>query len=398
MKKHSEGRLGKSEIFANKEVIRSTYIPETLPHRKEQIASLTDIMTSALKGKAASNVLISGKIGTGKTATVRYVSKKLAEMTRMSNCSLIYINCEIHDTQHRVFTYVARVFDRPIPQLGWPTDLVFSELINGIDTEDRSIVLILDEMDKIVTKGDEALYNILRINSDLNKARVSVIGISNDLTFVELLDPRVKSSFGEKEIKFPPYNADQLKDILAERALKAFNDSALDDAVIPLCVAFATQRNGDAGYALELLRESGEVAELSNSNRVSEEHVRLASEMIVANSMVEVVKTLPLQSKIFLGCVLALTREKNEECFISGDVYNMYRSLCDRLGVAPLTQRRSIDLISDLDFLGLINAEIANRGRYGRTKEISLSVPKEFVQNVLLEDPKLKTLSAFWVK
>jgi len=77
--------------------------------------------------------------------------------------------------------------------------------------------------------------------------------------------------------------------------------------------------------------------------------------------MVEVVKTLPLQSKILLGSVLALTREKNEECFISGDVYNMYRSLCERLGVAPLTQRRSIDLISDLDFLGLINAEIANR-------------------------------------
>jgi cell division control protein 6 len=59
----------------------------------------------------------------------------------------------------------------------------------------------------------------------MNKAMVSVIGISNDLTFVELLDPRIKSSFGEKEIRFPPYNADQLKDILAERAVKAFNVS-----------------------------------------------------------------------------------------------------------------------------------------------------------------------------
>ncbi len=395
MKNHSEGG---SEIFADKEVLRSTYIPENLPHRKEQIASLTDIIGTALKGKAPTNNLIYGEIGTGKTATVRYVSKKLEEITQTSNCSLIYINCEIHDTQHRVFAYLARVFARPVPPLGWPTYQVFSELKKGIDAEDRFIVLILDEMDKIVTKGDEALYNILSINSDLNKAKVSVIGISNDLTFVELLDPRVKSSFGEKEIKFPPYNADQLKDILAERAVKAFADSALDDAVIPLCVAFAAQRNGDAGRALELLRESGEVAELSKSNRVSEEHVRLASEMIDANSMAEVVKTLQLQSKIFLGSVLALTREKNEECFISGEVYDMYRSLCVRMGVAPLTQRRSVDLILDLDFLGLINAKIANRGRYGRTKEISLSVPEEFVQTVLREDHKLKALSDIWVK
>ena len=175
------------------------------------------------------------------------------------------------------------------------TDLVFSELKNGIDTEDRFIVLILDEMDKIVTKRDEDLYNILRLNSY---------------------------------------------------------------SVIPLCASFAAQTKGDAGSALELLRESGKIAELSRSNKVTEVHVRLASEMIAANSMEEVVKTLPLQSKIFLGSVLALTREKNEESFISGDVYNTYRSLCDRLGVAPLTQRRSIDLISDLDFFGLINAVI----------------------------------------
>jgi cell division control protein 6 len=398
MKTHSEERLGGSEIFADKKALRSTYIPENLPHLKEQIASLTDILASALNGKAPSNILICGKTGTGKTATVKYVCKQLEEMAQTSNCSLIYINCEIYYTKYRVFAYLARVFDRHVPLFGWPTDLVFSELKNGIDTEDRSVVLILDEMDKIVTKGDEALYNLLRMNSDLNKARVSVICISNDLTFIELLDQRVKSSFGEKEIKFPPYNADQLKDILAERAVKAFNDSALDDAVIPLCVAFAAQRNGDAARALELLREAGGIAEHSKANRVSEKHVRLASEMIGANSMVEVVKTLPLQSKILLGSVLALTREKNEECFISGEVYNMYRRLCDHMGVEALTHRRSSDLILDLDFLGLINAVIVSRGKYGRTTEISLTVPEEFVQTVLLEDPKLKALSNIWVK
>ena len=225
-----------------------------------------------------------------------------------------------------------------------------------------------------------------------------MIGISNDLTFTDLLDPRVKSSLGEEEIIFPPYNAEQLKDILGERAEKAFNDSVIDDTVIPLCAAFAAQEHGDARRALDLLRVSGEIAERTESDKVTEAHVRFANEKIEANRIVEVVKTLPLQSKIVLNSVLLLNRERNRRRFSSGEVYNMYRRVCNHLGMEPLTQRRVTDLVSELDILGLINAVIISRGRYGRTKEISLSVPEESVQPVLLEDYKLKAISNIRVR
>jgi cell division control protein 6 len=381
----SEEHLSVGEIFANKKVLRGTYIPENLPHRMEQIASLTDILSTALKEKTPSNILIYGKTGTGKTATVLYVRKQLEEIARACNCLLIYINCELYYTQHRVLGYLARVFNKRVPVFGWPTEVVYSELKERIDTEDRYVVVILDEMDKLVTNEDATLYKLLRINSELNKARVSVIGISNDLTFSELLDQQVKSSLGVKEIIFSPYNADQLKDILTERAVMAFNYSALDDAVIPLCVALAAKRNGDAKRALDLLLISGEIADRSKSKKVCEEHVRMASEKIEA-SMVEEVKTLPLQPKILLSSVLMLIREKNEKSFSSGDVYNMYQRLCDRLGLERLSQRRLRDLISELDSFGLINAVVVSTGRHGRTKEISLNVPEELIQPVLFTD------------
>jgi cell division control protein 6 len=393
----SEEHLREEEIFAGKAVLRSTYTPENLPHRMEQIASLTDILSTALKGKAPSNILIYGKTGTGKTATVKYVSKQLEEMARTCNRPLIYINCELYYTQYRVFAYLARVFNKHIPVFGWPHDVLFSELKKGLDTEGRHIVVIVDEMDKLVTKEDEALYKLLRINSELNKARVSVIGISNDLTFSELLDQRVKSSLGVKEITFPSYNAGQLKDILTERAVMAFNYSALDDAVIPLCVALVAKRNGDAKRALDLLRISGEIAERAKSKKVSEEHVRIASEKI-EDSMVEVVKTMPLQPKILLSTVLTLMREENERSFSIGEVYNMYRRLCDHLGVEMLSQRRLRDFISELDFFGLINAVVVSRGRHGMTKEISLNVPEELIQPVLFAEHELEALFNIRVK
>ena len=282
--------------------------------------------------------------------------------------------------------------------IGWPTDMMYSEFKTAVDTEDRCVIVVLDEVDRLAGKGEGALYNLSRINSELNHAKISMIGISNDLTFTDLLDQRVRSSLGEEEIIFPPYNANQLQDILSERAEIAFNESALDDSVIPLCAAFAAQEHGDARRALDLLRVSGEIAERTGSERVTGEHVRLAGKKIEANRIVEVVKTLPLQSKVVLSSVLQLHRERNKIRFSSGEVYNMYRKLCGYLGMESLTQRRVTDLVSELDILGLINAAIVNRGRYGRTKEISLSVPTDSVQPVLFEDYKLKAISNIKVK
>ena len=388
------------DIFANKEVLRPTYVPKQLPHRDEQIKALANILSAALKGETPSNILIYGKTGTGKTSTVKYVSQELEAMAPRtgSKCSLLYINSEVFDTQYRIFAYLARVFNKRVPMIGWPTDMVYSEFKSGVDTEERCVIVVLDEVDKLASKGEEALYNLTRINSELNNARVSLIGISNDLTFTDLLDPRVKSSMGEEEIIFSPYNAEQLKDILYARAAKAFNASVLAEAVIPLCAALAAAEHGDARRALDLLRVSGEIAERSGAQSVCEEHVRLASDKLEMNRVVEVVKTLPIQSKIVLCSVLVLSRERSKRRFSSGEVYNMYRRLCNHVGVDALTQRRVTDFISELDILGLVNAVIVSKGRYGRTKEISLSVPEECVQPMLLEDYKLKAISSIRVR
>ena len=90
----------------------------------------------------------------------------------------------------------------------------------AIDSKEQVIIIILDEIDKLIKKGDDVLYNLSRINTDLRKAKVSMIGVSNDLKFTEFLDPRVKSSLGEEELIFPPYDAEQISDILKQRAKK----------------------------------------------------------------------------------------------------------------------------------------------------------------------------------
>ena len=67
--------------------------------------------------------------------------------------------------------------------------------------------------------------------------------------------------------------------------------------------------------------------------------------------------------------------EKSTEKILTGDVYETYCNLCKSCGLKSLTQRRLSDLIAELDLLGIINAKVISKGRYGRTREIKIAVP-----------------------
>ncbi|MEA2054197.1 MAG: ORC1-type DNA replication protein [Candidatus Thermoplasmatota archaeon] len=393
--------LKSSNIFKNKEVLRPSYVPDILPHREKNIDELASVLVPALKGETPSNVFIYGKTGTGKTAVTRYVGKRLSikgsELNRVTH--FVYINCEIVDTQYRVLQNIANHFmedwSERIPFTGWPTDEVYSKLVKRIDNSESVVIIVLDEVDKL--KGDEVLYNLSRMNSCLQKAKTSLIGISNDLKFTEFLDPRVKSSLGEENMIFPPYAANQLENILGERAKIAFKENVLDESVIPLCSALAAQEHGDARRALDLLRVSAEIADRSGENKILEEHVRLAVNKIEIDRVKEVVSTLPAQSKMVLMAAVI-----GDQIFDvppnTGDIYNVYKQLCMKAGMDILTQRRIADLISELDMLGIITARVISKGRYGRTKEIQVSTPIRKIEKILSKDdiipdlPDLKSL------
>ncbi len=238
------------------------------------------------------------------------------------------------------------------------------------------------------------LYHLSKINDDLTKARVSLIGISNDLKFTEFLDPRVKSRLGEEKMVFPPYNAEQLQDILNQRAKIAFDEGIMEAAVVPLCAALAAQEHGDARRALDLLRIAAEIAERGGDEKIGEVHVYKAKNKIELDCVTEAVKTLPTQSKLVLLAII-INEEKNNGRLTTGDVYETYHDLCKAAVVTQLTQRRVTDLISELDMLGIIHARVKSFGRGGRTKEIELAVPMIETRRTLEEDEVLQGLKNY---
>lgn len=376
-------------IFKDKNVLQSNYNPDTIPHRDKQIKQVASILAPVLRLEKPSNLFIYGKTGTGKTLSIQYIRDKLLERASKQETPLIieYINCKlkkIADTEYRIFAELIRKLGHDIPSTGLPTNQVYQRFIEIIDKKKQILVIILDEIDQAVKKIEgNFLYNLMRLNSELTKSQIVLIGISNDLTFLDHLDPRVKSSLSEEEIVFPPYNAPQLQDILRERAASAFKKDVICEGVLGKCAAYAAREHGDARRALDLLRIAGELVERDENNKVTLEYIDKANEKIEKDKILDIVSTQPKQFQLTLMAIILLTESQKNQQIMTGDVYHVYEDLCSRTATEPLTQRRVGDIIAEFDMLGLINAKVVSKGRYGRMREIKL-----FISDILLSKVK----------
>jgi cell division control protein 6 len=373
--------LSQDPLFKDKKVLQSSYTPDALLHRDEEINTLAKILAPALRMERPSNVFLYGKTGTGKTVTALYTTSEISKLSLQKKIPLkiAYINCKlsrIADTEYRVVAQLAREFDKEIPATGLPTDEVYKIFFSAIDDKEQLIILILDEIDQLVKKvGDEIIYNLTRINTNLKKSQLCIIGISNDLIFTDHLDPRVKSSLSEEEVIFPPYNALQLQDILRRRSNNAFKENVVQQGVVEKCAAYAAREHGDARRALELLRVAGEIAERNGEQQVKIDHIDMAEEKIERDRVIDIVKTQPRQQQTTLYAIFSLYTDQKTSIY-TGDVYDVYKSFCAKVGLFPLTQRRVSDIIAELDMLGIINAKVVSKGRFGRTREISVAIPQ----------------------
>jgi len=381
-------------VFKDREVLRHDYLPERLPHREDQIRRLGEAIAPVLKGARCSNLFVYGKTGTGKTAVTKYVLNRLEAKAKDIGApvSFCYVNCRLAGTEYRVLASLCQSVNFTVPFTGLSLGEVFDRFKQGLDAAKRLLIIALDEVDAIVkARSDILLYELTRINETLTRSKVSIIGISNDLRLKEFLDPRVLSSLSEEEIVFRPYNAAELRNILAERAQMAFREGALSEGALSLCAALAAAEHGDARRALDLLRVAGEVAERKGADTVLEDHVREAEKLIEHNRVVDALANLTLHSKLVMLSVYHLVRANGYRA-VTGEIYEVYNELCGELAVTPLTQRRVSTLVNELDALGLLNAQVVSMGRYGRTKKIRMEVTRTLIKEAFSNDSRLGRL------
>lgn len=385
---------GKS-IIKNRTILHHTFIPNTIYHRDVEQEKVTQSLIPILKHFRPSNLLVYGKPGTGKTLVVRRVLLKIQERVEKSNfpIKLVYTNSKEETTLYGLLVSFGRqlgLSEKELPTTGLSISEVFKRLLRVIDEKSLNTVFVIDEIDFLVhlvsKTGNDILYQLTRSNDRLKNGSLTLIGISNDLTFKERLDPRVISSLGEEEIIFTNYSVNQIHKILEDRISSAFIEDVVEAPALNLCAAMAGREHGDARRAIGLLRVAGEIAEREQQEKITEEHIRRASLKMEEDKETAALESYPLHEKLI---ILAVMKAGGSS---TGEIFSAYKDLCKAVRQRELTQRRVTQMLSEIELSGIISGRIVHQGIHGRTKKYKLTISSETVKETLRKDLTLEDI------
>ena len=376
-------------IFANKELLEISHLPGEgrIVGRDDEISQLATAVNPAIFGQSPSNVLIYGKTGTGKSLCAKYVSRRLIETAGDEGvtATFAYVDCAQDTTETQAVQTIAdsvndvEETDINVPDKGLSTSTYYKRLWRILDQRFDVVVIILDEIDKL--SDDDILMQLSRAGEagKVTDCKLGVLGISNKIQYKDWMDERVKSSLCEREFVFPPYDANQLRNIMDARS-DAFRDGVLEGSTIPRAAALAAREHGDARKAIDILRYAGEIAQSKGSNTVKEQFVTQARQRAETDRFRELIRGSTPHSRYVLQALALLSLSTtDQDGFRTSRVYEIYENICRQEGSDSLSLRRVRDLLKEHAFLDIIE----------QSKHSGGSAEGSYTKHQLLEDPEV---------
>ncbi|MEM4406215.1 MAG: hypothetical protein QXS68_04140 [Candidatus Methanomethylicaceae archaeon] len=297
-------------------------MPSRLPFREEQYKMIT-LWLKGIEIGGTFHIALLGPKGTGKTATIMKAFKDKGIE------DYYYVRCR--NTEYLTFLELTKVvLGRQKAGLGL---LPFDEVVPKIENK----IVILDGADSFILRGDTELLYLFSRHS------VNLAIISERFRLIEMIkDPGVISRLLPMKVLFNEYNATELRTILLQRIEDALGDASyFEESALNLMVANA-KLSGDARYLMLLLKRS--LIEASESDKVTEEHVRRADNKLQFIKMKREIQELSQQEKLLLLC--ATQFEKLD------DVFEAYNYAAPKVGLRNITKRRLESSLSELIWRG----------------------------------------------
>ena len=390
-----------------------TYKPDTLPERESELDQLHSALRPAAMGSTPLNVFIYGPTGQGKTVGVTLKTTQLQQYADEQGMDLtvVMVRCKGVDKSYHVMTHLVKALREqrlgPGEELpsGYQKKALLSMILDELEAIGGTVIVVLDEIDAIGS-DDYILYELPR--AEPSGVRLSLIGVTNDLQFRDNLEADVRSSLGEDEIEFAPYDATQLNNILSRRSAGALRDTKIQDSdapfesletdvltddVIPLTSAIAAQESGDAREAIKLMFRACRFADDNSESVVTAQHVRDAHEYLEHAAVERGIRSLPLQRALALLAVVHSEAVDNKSPAETKKLHKTYEQFCAQIDTDALSERRFRDKLNDMVDSSILSKDTRGRGQgMGMTNFYALDVRVGTVLNNLDSDPRLPEL------
>ncbi|SCU97770.1 LAFA_0G13168g1_1 [Lachancea sp. 'fantastica'] len=380
------------------EIMKAGNFDDYLPARENEFASIYLSLYSAIEAGTGTTVYVAGTPGVGKTLTVREVVKELLKSVEQN---------ELPNFQYAEVNGLKMIKPTDSYEVLW-NKISGERLTSGAAMESlefyfnkvpknkkRPILVLLDELDALVTKSQDVMYNFFNWTTYAN-AKLIVIAVANTMDLPEKqLGNKVSSRIGFTRIMFTGYTHEELKTIINLR-LKGLNGSYFyvdvangsarivsneDDnpslvtsgmrkvklKIAPDAVEIASRKiasvSGDARRALKACKRAVEIAEheymerhgygydgVTHSNNskpngagsilteddevqsVQINHIMKALNETVNSPVVSFMASLPFTTKLFLYAMINLIRKTGCQEQPLGDIIDEIKSSIDANG------------------------------------------------------------------
>jgi len=367
-------------VFKDESKLDINYVPSRLPHRELQLNLLNQFFRFAIEspGKMTQRVLISGKIGTGKTVLSQHFGLNITKEARERGISLHYVHVNCRECKGSLFMILQRTiltFYPHFPRRGYSAEELLQMLVQVLDELNAYLILAIDELEALIrSEGSDPLYNLTRIQEDRIKApqRLSLICVLREPEYLEMLDPSTRSTLQRNIIHLEQYSKPQLQSILNDRVSLAFRPGAVSAQILDLIAELASSEEGDARYAIELLWRAGKYADASALPEVLPENVREAAVSVYPVVRKDMISSLDLHEKLFLLGIARRFKQTGAAYISMGKAEDAYVIVCEEHGEKRRGHTQLWKYLKDLSALGIIKTEPSRVGQRGKTTRISL--------------------------
>ncbi|MCD6381282.1 MAG: ORC1-type DNA replication protein [Candidatus Odinarchaeota archaeon] len=386
-----EDEMRQPSVFKDESKLSIDYIPPTLPHRENELRTLTRMFRGVLSkpGSMSVRVVITGKIGTGKTAITKLFGSKVERYAkeRGINLSYIHVNCRLERTEYLILRTIVSRFIPNLPGRGLSPEELLKILMFKLEQEGLNLIITLDEADFLIrSSSSDLIYKLTRAVDDrLNpKQRISLIFVVRDTEYRYLLDSSTLSTLQHNLIRLSKYSYEELLDIIKARVEEAFFDGVVGEEAMKL-VAEIASKNGDARYALELIWRAGKIAEFSRVYKITPEHVRQAQSEIHPMVRKENLYFLSKPQKVFLLSIARALKKSDRAYVTFGEVESIYKVTCEEYGLKARKHTQLWEYLKIIEETGLVSLRLSGKGIKGRTTLITLEeIPAKTLENELI--------------
>uniref|UniRef100_F6SMW5 Cell division control protein n=2 Tax=Macaca TaxID=9539 RepID=F6SMW5_MACMU len=397
-------RLFKQEgtCYQQAKLVLNTAVPDRLPAREREMDVIRNFLREHICGKKAGSLYLSGAPGTGKTACLSRILQDLKK--ELKGFKTIMLNCMSLRSAQAVFPAIAQEICQE--EVSKPAGKDMMRKLEKHMTADKGpmIVLVLDEMDQLDSKGQDVLYTLFEWPW-LSNSRLVLIGIANTLDLTDRILPRLQARENCKPqlLNFPPYTRNQIVAILQDRLTQVSRDQVLDNAAIQFCARKVSAVSGDVRKALDVCRRAIEIVEsdvksqtvlkpLSECKSPSEPlipkrvgliHISQVMSEVDGNRMTlsqGAQDSFPLQQKILVCSLMLLIRQLKIKEVTLGKLYEAYSKVCRKQQVAAVDQSECLSLSGLLEARGILGLK---RNKETRLTKVFFKIEEKEIEHAL---------------